>query len=107
MIYERLSYISWHKEEISLYGRSKKKKKAVKGGILIFVTTREQNIHVQNLLHKKVNAGKMSEHFSHLARKNAVPSFNVSKWEPSSFSFAFPFSPTIICNLSNHHIVTD
>lgn len=78
----------------------KKKKKAVKGGILIFVTTREQNIHVQNLLHKKVNAGKMSEHFSHLARKNAVPSFNVSKWEPSSFSFAFPFSPTIICNLS-------
>lgn len=30
MIYERLSYISWHKEEISLYGRSKKKKRQSK-----------------------------------------------------------------------------
>lgn len=58
-----------------------------------------KHTHVQNPLAKKPT--EKSEHFGHLACENTIPSFDVSKWKPTCFTFAFTLRPPIVWHLLN------
>jgi hypothetical protein len=59
---------------------------------------------VKHTLDTKSSAQKKTlKHFSYFAGKDTIPSFNVPIWEPACFTFAFPFSPAIVCHLSRMH----